>query len=241
VSRGIRAPLLRKKHSCIVLGAGLAGLAAAHRLTEKGWQVTVIEARERLGGRVFSHQFVEDKSLVCELGGEWIGKDHEEMQRLCRFFGLPKMRHQYALAFPGNGSPLRFAAPGKWPLSTPSEKKFRKLQKWFNKLGTYELREMDKLDWWTILSENGFNLKDLLQRDLMDSTDFGESTRQVSAYVGASEYFGSAGIGANTTDEMDFKLEGGNSRLVHALADSIGPSKIHTGLVVHRIHQDRRD
>jgi monoamine oxidase len=238
VSRGIRAPLPRKKHSCIVLGAGLAGLAAAHRLTEKGWQVTVIEARERLGGRVFSHKFPEDKSLVCELGGEWIGQDHEEMQRLCRSFKLSKMRHQYARAFPDHGSPLRFAAPGKWPLSKPSGKKFSKLQKWFNKLGTYELREMDKLDWWTVLSENGFTLTDLLQRDLMDSTDFGETTRQVSAYVGASEYFGSAGIGANTTDEMDFKLEGGNSRLVYALADSIGRSKIHTELEVHRIHQD---
>src|ERR1017187_9508209 len=89
----VPAPLPRRPHSCIVLGAGLAGLAAAHRLTEKGWNVTVVEAHERIGGRVFSHQFDEDRSLVCELGGEWIGKDHEEMVRLCRFFGLRKMQH----------------------------------------------------------------------------------------------------------------------------------------------------
>jgi monoamine oxidase len=216
----------------------LPGLAAAHRLTEKGWEVTVVEAQERLGGRVFSYHFDEEKSLVCELGGEWIGKDHEEMLRLCRFFGLHKMRHRYAYSFWENGKALRFTAPGKWPLSGAAKKYFRDLRKKFDKYGNAELSEIDKLDWWTQLDESGFKLKDLLRRDLMDSTDFGESIRQLSAYVGSSEYFGSAGVGANTTDEMDYKLVGGNSTLVYALANSVGQRRIHTGFLVRMIHQD---
>jgi hypothetical protein len=36
ISMGVAAPLLRKRYSCIVLGAGLSGLAAAYRLTERG-------------------------------------------------------------------------------------------------------------------------------------------------------------------------------------------------------------
>ena len=238
VSLGVPAPLPRKRHSCVVLGAGLAGLAAAYRLKKKGWHVTVLEARDRIGGRVFSHQFDEDKTLVCELGGEWIGRDHDEMKRLCRVFNLRKMRHQYALSFSVPGKPLHFARPGRWPLSIASGKKFRKLQKWFNKLNAYELKELDRLDWWTKLLEGGFNLKELLERDLMDGTDFGESIRQVSAYVGASEYFGSQGIGANSTDEMDYKIEGGNSRLVDELAKAVGMSHIRMNFPVRKIHQD---
>jgi len=37
--------------------AGLAGLAAAYRLTQENWKVTVLEADERLGGRVMTYHF----------------------------------------------------------------------------------------------------------------------------------------------------------------------------------------
>jgi hydroxysqualene dehydroxylase len=41
--------------SAIVIGAGLAGIAAAVRLAEAGWRVTLFEARKQLGGRATSH------------------------------------------------------------------------------------------------------------------------------------------------------------------------------------------
>jgi monoamine oxidase len=198
----------------------------------------VVEANKRLGGRVWSHHFDEDDSLVCELGGEWIGRDHEEMLRLCRDFELRKMQHRYSYSFWEGNKALRLTKPGKWPLSAAAKKHFDNLRKTYNKKSLCELVDMDKLDWWTQLSESGFQFKDLEQRDLMDSTDFGESIRQLSAYVGASEYFGSSAVGANTTDEMDYKIVGGNSRLVHALADSVGRRRISTGFLVRKIHQD---
>jgi monoamine oxidase len=236
--RSVPAPWPRKHFSCIVLGAGLAGLAAAHRLTEKGWNVTVVEAHpDRLGGRVYSYKFKEDPSLVCELGGEWIGRDHEEMLRLCKHFGLHKMHHRYTYSFWDSGR-VDTVKPGGWPLPRPLKRNWDQLRKRYLKYGHNDLVEMDKLDWWTVLDGCGFNLHDLLRRDLMDSTDFGETIRQVSGYVGASEYFGSTKVGANTTDEMDYKLVGGNSSLVEALADSVGRHKIHKGFLVRKIHQD---
>ncbi len=45
-----------KPRSCIVIGAGLAGLSAAYRLRTRGWNVTVLEALQKVGGRVCSAQ-----------------------------------------------------------------------------------------------------------------------------------------------------------------------------------------
>lgn len=76
-----------KQRKVIVIGAGLAGLAAAFELQQAGWQVTVLEARERVGGRVhtvrsFSH------GLMAEGGGEFIEEDHVRMLALAERFGL---------------------------------------------------------------------------------------------------------------------------------------------------------
>jgi monoamine oxidase len=65
--------------SCVVIGAGLAGLSAAYALTKAGWEVTVLEAEKWTGGRVYSFRFPDAQDLVCELGGEWIGNGHEKM------------------------------------------------------------------------------------------------------------------------------------------------------------------
>jgi monoamine oxidase len=55
----------------IVIGAGLAGLAAAGRLAEAGVAVTLVEARDRIGGRVWTGH--DSHGLPVDLGAEWIG------------------------------------------------------------------------------------------------------------------------------------------------------------------------
>jgi len=69
----------------------------------------------------------------------------------------------------------------------------------------------------------------------MDSTDFGESIRNTSAYVAATEYFES-----NDTDEMDLRIEGGNDRLIRALVRSIGAGKVYYRTPVRIVRQHRR-
>lgn len=64
----------------LVVGAGFAGLTAAHRLQQGGADVTVFEARERVGGRVWSHRF--DDGTVVELGGEWIDSSQPSVRLL---------------------------------------------------------------------------------------------------------------------------------------------------------------
>lgn len=72
-----------------VVGAGLAGLSAAVRAHERGSEVMVFEARERVGGRVWSES-VESSlgSAVVERGAEFVLDGYEEMSRLLTTFGL---------------------------------------------------------------------------------------------------------------------------------------------------------
>ena len=230
----------RRPH-CIVIGAGLAGLAAAHKLSNQRWHITILEANsDRVGGRVFSHRFPESASekLVCELGGEWIGDDHTRMKRLCREFGLGRLKsHQFSTSFwPSNGLPQKRFKPGQWPFSPKALRGFKRLRKRFmrDKDDEDKMRDFDQSDWWTTLGRSGFSLQELVQRDLMDSTDSGESIRLSSSYLAATEYFDS-----NDTDEMDFKIEGGNDRLPAAMAEHLGKRhELRLGASVRRIEQD---
>jgi monoamine oxidase len=66
----------------LVIGAGLAGLAAAERLVTAGAAVTLLEARARVGGRVWTEP--RPSGVALELGAEWIGNDGEVHDLLAR-------------------------------------------------------------------------------------------------------------------------------------------------------------
>jgi len=55
--------------SVLVVGAGMAGLSAARSLADAGWPVRVIEARNRIGGRVYTNR---DWGFPLEMGASWI-------------------------------------------------------------------------------------------------------------------------------------------------------------------------
>ena len=69
-----------------MIGAGFAGLSAALHLTDAGVDVTVLEARERVGGRVWSVTL--GNGAVAEMGAEWIMAEDEELRALAARFDL---------------------------------------------------------------------------------------------------------------------------------------------------------
>jgi len=69
-----------------VIGAGLSGLAAAWSLAAAGREVVVLEARDRVGGRLLNGALAE--GVAVDLGGQWVGSDHRRVQRLAAALGV---------------------------------------------------------------------------------------------------------------------------------------------------------
>ena len=69
----------------VVVGAGFSGLAAARRLAKAGKSVIVLEARDRVGGKVRNE--VLDDGDITEAGGTYIGPTQTRMAALAKEWG----------------------------------------------------------------------------------------------------------------------------------------------------------
>jgi monoamine oxidase len=110
VKLALGAPALhlraQEKADALVIGAGIAGLAAAQNLQASGLRPVVLEARNRIGGRVYTDHSMKDAPL--DLGCLWIhGTNGNPLQALAEEAGLAPVRTDYDAA-------SLFDAPRGW-------------------------------------------------------------------------------------------------------------------------------
>jgi monoamine oxidase len=75
------------KTDVVIVGAGVSGLAAARALRERGVRVEVLEARDRIGGRVFTHRDPRAPAPI-ELGAEFVHGSAPAVMSIVRDAGL---------------------------------------------------------------------------------------------------------------------------------------------------------
>lgn len=75
----------------VVIGAGLAGLTAAWELEKAGHRCTVLEAKDRVGGRTWSARLGNGE--ITERGGEYIFPTEFPIRRLAAEIGVPILSH----------------------------------------------------------------------------------------------------------------------------------------------------
>lgn len=74
------------KSSIVILGGGLSGLTTAYLLEKEGYSSTILEARNRLGGRIYTLR--NNSEPPIEMGATWLGKKHTHLISLLEKLGI---------------------------------------------------------------------------------------------------------------------------------------------------------
>jgi monoamine oxidase len=251
------APLQRKGPSkkVLVAGAGLAGLSAAYELMRAGHQVTVIEARDRPGGRVFTLRDAFSDGLYAEAGAESFGETHNFVHRYVKQFGLalmpaPSASRLTSLYYVKGQRVLNKRGGFKWPMQLPPEEQkmlpydlARKyIEPAVKEIGDplapgWPSREIlekyDRVSMNQMLQRSGASPEAiaLLQLGFSDSWDNG--TEPDSALCLLRD----EAIGQSPGNSQ--RIVGGNDQLPVELARALG-DRIHYRAALVRIEQDRK-
>lgn len=96
------AKVSAKSKRILVVGAGLSGLVAAYELNKTGHDVTVLEAQERIGGRVLTLRRPFGENLYADAGATRIPAEHETTLKYIKEFDLPLVQF-----YPNSGKFVR--------------------------------------------------------------------------------------------------------------------------------------
>ena len=109
----------------IVIGAGLAGLSCAYELDRAGYNVMLIEARTRAGGRVRTYRDLFADNLYAEMGAEYVDSSDDLVHQYCKNFNLRVLpAKQYdGVYVKGNRLSITEVSKAEWEYILKLEKK----------------------------------------------------------------------------------------------------------------------
>lgn len=225
----------------IVVGAGISGLRTALELEAQGLRVKVLEARNRIGGRLYTH---DDVPNGPEAGGSVIGGLYARVQDTIKRFGLPlePMRPrepveyppremQGRVAFHVKGRYLRF---DDWPgfVGNPFPETYRAQPPWSLALAMLEPgNPLEQLDDWLKPQASRYDVPLASTLKQMGLSDTG-----IAMGVGLNQGYGQSPTAVSTLHllqlltwarhqrqrgDVYFHIKGGNQRLPEAMASAL--------------------
>lgn len=221
------------KSDIVIVGAGFAGLTAARELTRSGRSVTVLEARNRVGGRTWTDTV---DGVELEIGGQWISPDQFRIRELLDAFGIdtfPRYREGESVYINPEGHALRYSGTS-FPTAKSTESEMARLTVLLDELAS----QMDPAAPWEHPIAHELDTESFqgwLERQSAD----GEATCNISLFVAAAmltkpahafsvlqavQMASSVGSFSNLIDEnivLDRRVTGGMQRVAQALADTL--------------------
>lgn len=227
-----------------VIGAGFAGLACAYELIAAGYDVTVIESRDRVGGRVLSFgDFVKGKNV--EGGGELIGSNHPTWVAYKEQFGLEW------LDVTEGEEEAPILLNGKRLTEEESNKLWEDLDAASNRLNELSMTVSPDQPW----TANGAAALDakttkawIDELDVSPLCRHGLTTQFVAnngvaiekqSFLGNLTQISGGGGEKYWTESEVFRCKGGNQQLAFKLAEKIGAGRLILGLPVNAIDGQR--
>ena len=235
------APVRAAAGRVVVIGAGFSGLAAAYELSRAGYEVTVAEARNRVGGRVLSFKdLVPGKNV--EGGGELIGSNHPAWIAYAKQFGLEFLEvSEEELEFP-------IVLGGKRLTAEESEALWEDLETVFNTIVADAAKIPDAHEPWKIPDAAALDARTLAAwieaRDTsaqckaalhaMMTADNGVITEWQS-YLANLAMVKGGGLEKYWTESEVYRCRGGNQQLATKFAAALGAGRVLTRTPVRAV------
>lgn len=240
-SSGARAFAPANARRVIVIGGGFAGLTCAYELKSAGYKVTVLEARNRVGGRVLSFKdFVEGKNV--EGGGELIGSNHptwvayQEKFKL-NFMDVTEDENASMPVYLG-GKMLSDEEVEKlykdmeeaMATMNPEAEKIDAEEPWKSPLAA-ELDKRNFADWIKALQVDDLTKQAI---EIQNASDNAVPNAKAS-YLGMLTAIKGGGLEKYWTDSEVYRCQEGNQTLAMRLGEGIGPENIRLRLAAKTV------
>ena len=225
--------------SVIVAGAGLAGLTAAVELFDAGARVTVVDVRDRVGGRVWTLRDGWLNEQHAEAGADLIDEDQDEMHKLAARLGLqlvPILDGGFGFAAGREDGPTSVdSGPGRARWRTlrerlePVIRTYRLIDRRWDSVVARDLARISVAEWLETVKADASTralVRGLRGFFLADATD-------LSLLVLIDQLADDAPGGAHM-----FRIKGGNDRLASGLARILG-DRVHLRTRLLAISQTR--
>lgn len=224
----------------VVVGAGFSGLAAAHELTKAGYQVTVVEARNRVGGRVISFSDLAPGKVV-EGGAELIGSNHPAWIAYAKQFKLEFLEiGEEDLEFP-------IVLGGTRLTADQSEQLWEEMEKAFNTI-VGDAAKVDADEPWKAAGAEALDRRtmadwiDKLTASPLCKTALGTMmmadngvVAEWQSYLANLAMVKGGGLEKYWDESEVYRCKGGNQQLARRFVDAIGAARVITRMPVRAI------
>ncbi len=241
LARGDDAPKAAGKH-VVILGAGFAGLACAHELKSVGYKVTVLEPRNRVGGRVLSFgDFVKGKNV--EGGAELIGSNHPTWVAYAEKFDL-----EFLDVTEDESLDMPVYLNGKRLTADEVEKVYEEMTAAYNTMNA-DAEKINADAPWTSPDAAALDKKSVADwlkgqsvSDLTRAAIVAQLTGDNGAAIEKQSYLGmlaqvkGGGVEKYWSESEVYRCKGGNQQLATKLAAAIGQDRILLNLHASKVN-----
>ncbi|TGK92743.1 amine oxidase [Leptospira brenneri] len=212
----------------IVLGGGLSGLYSAYLLKQTGYEVTVIERGEKLGGRIATYEN-PTLGILQDLGGEWIGEGQSDIKSLVKQLNLDLISSNVTDRFS-----LQKSSADLLKISPASIETLDKVIELHKSLGTSQKQGLDKINFSSYARYQGLTEEEIRSMNDLYRVILGADLNQISSESVLDDL-----SALQSALKPKFQVSGGAERIIKELAGSLRNQEIILGDAVTKVSQQK--